>query len=93
MAINVGDAVVKMGLDKTQFDNGMKQVTNDTDARMKRMQTGMRITAIAITAVGLAGLKLVADARKMNASLAQVGITAGKTTPVLAVEEVMGLVG
>ena len=78
--INVGDAVVKLGLDKTQFSNGMKQVSSETDARMKKMQTGMRITAVAITAVGLAGLKLVADARKMNAELAQVAITAGTTT-------------
>jgi len=80
MAINVGDAVVKMGLDKTQFDNGMKQVANDTDARMKKMQHGMRMTGVALAAVGLAGLKLVADARKMNAQLAQVAITAGTTT-------------
>ena len=80
MAINVGDAVVKMGLDKTQFENGMKQVTNETERSAKRMQTGMRIVGAAITAVGIAGLKLVADARKMNAQLAQVAITAGTTT-------------
>ena len=80
MAINVGDAVVKMGLDKTQFQNGMKEVSTETDTRLKKMQTGMRITAIAITAVGAAGLKLVKDARKMNAELGQVAITAGTTT-------------
>ena len=80
MAINVGDAVVKMGLDKTQFENGMKQVSNETERSTKRMQTGMRIVGAAITAVGIAGLKLVADARKMNAELAQVAITAGMTT-------------
>lgn len=78
--INVGDAVVKLGLDKTQFSQGMKQVETDTNTRLKKMQTGMRITAVAITAVGLAGLKLVADALKMNAQLAQVAITAGTTT-------------
>ena len=80
MAIKVGDAVVKMGLDKTQFSQGMKEVSNETDARMKKMQTGMRMTAVAITAVGLAGLKLVADARKMNAELAQVALTTGNST-------------
>lgn len=80
MAINVGDAVVKLGLDKTQFQNGMNQVTNETEKGTQRMQRGMRIVGAAITAVGIAGLKLVADARKMNAQLAQVGITAGKTT-------------
>jgi len=80
MAINVGDAVVKMGLDKTQFQNGMNQVTNETEKSTQRMQRGMRIVGAAITAVGIAGLKLVADARKMNAELAQVGITTGMTT-------------
>ena len=78
--INAGDAVVKLGLDKTQFENGMKQAADKTQQGAQRMQKGMRIAAVAITAVGLAGLKLVADARKMNAQLAQVAITAGHTT-------------
>ena len=77
--ISVGDAVVKLGLDKTQFNEGMRSAGDETDASAKKMQTGMRIAAIAITAVGVAGLKLVADARKLNAELAQVGITVGMT--------------
>lgn len=80
MAINVGDAVVKLGLDKTQFQQGMKQVGTETDAAAKKMQTGMRIVGVAIAAVGIAGLKLVADARKMNAELGQLAITAGMTS-------------
>lgn len=80
MAINVGDAVVKLGLDKTQFSDGMNKVADDTEKGAQRMQKGMRIAAIAITAVGVAGLKLVADARKMNAELGQVAITTGLTT-------------
>ena len=78
--ISVGDAVVKLGLDKTQFEQGMRKAGDETDAAGKRMQTGMRIAAIAITAVGVAGLKLVADARKMNAELGQVAITTGSTS-------------
>ena len=80
MAISVGDAVVKLGLDKTQFTDGMKKVGDETDTHMKRVQSSMRIAAIAITAVGVAGLKLVADARKMNAELGQVSITTGIAT-------------
>ena len=78
--INVGDAVVKLGLDKTKFNEGMRNVGDETDTHMKRVQSSMRIAAIAITAVGIAGLKLVADARKMNAELGQVAITTGLTT-------------
>jgi len=80
MAINVGDAVVKLGLDKTQFTNNMNQVTTETEKSAKRMQTGMRIVAVAITAVGIAGLKMVKDARKMNAELGQIALTADTTT-------------
>jgi len=80
MSISVGDAVVKLGLDKADLNKGMGQVADDTDKSMKRVQSSMRIAAIAITAVGIAGLKLVADARKMNAELGQVAITTGSTT-------------
>ena len=77
MAINVGDAVVKLGLDKTQFNNDMNQVATNTEKSAKRMQNGMRFAAIAITAVGVAGLKMVDSARKMNAELGQSALTAG----------------
>ena len=77
MSIDAGDAVIKMGLDKAQFQQGMNQVTNETTAGMKKMQNSMRIAAVAMTAIGLAALKVVADARKMNAELKQIGITAG----------------
>jgi len=80
MAINVGDAVVKLGLDKTQFNQGMNQVATETEKSAKRMQNGMRIAAVAITAVGVAGLKLVADAKKLNAQLGQIALTTGSTT-------------
>jgi len=78
--ISVGDAVVKLGLDKTKFNEGMRNVADETETSMQRVQKGMRIAAIAITAVGIAGLKLVADARKMNAELGQVSITTGIAT-------------
>jgi len=80
MSISVGDAVVKLGLDKTKFNEGMRSAGDETDAAAKKMQTGMRIAGAAITAVGVAGLKLVADARKMNAELAQTAITTGIST-------------
>jgi len=86
MAINAGDAVVKLGLDKTQFSQGMNKAATDTEKGAQRMQKGMRIAAIAITAVGIAGLKLVADARKMNAELGKVALTTG-----IAAGEMRGL--
>jgi hypothetical protein len=80
MAISVGDAVVKLGLDKTQFTDGMRKVGDETDAAMAKVKTSMRIGGAAILAVGVAGLKLVSDARKMNAELGQIAITTGSTT-------------
>jgi len=79
MSINVGDAVVKLGLDKTQFSQGMETAATDTQKSAKRMQDGMRIAAIAITAVGVAGLLMVKNARKMNAELGKVALTTGYT--------------
>ena len=58
----------------------MKKVGTETDAAMKKVQTGMRIAGVAITAVGVAALKMISDARKMNAALGQVSITTGITT-------------
>jgi len=75
--INVGDAVVKLGLDKTKFNEGMRNVGDETGKSMNRVKDSMRIAAIAITAVGVAGLVLVDKARKMNAELGQVAITTG----------------
>jgi len=80
VSINVGDAVVKLGLDKAQFSEGMKKVGEDTKSSMEKVQTGMRIAGAAMTAVGIAGLKLTADARKMNAQLTQTGLVVGSTT-------------
>lgn len=80
MSINVGDAVVKLGLDKAQFSEGMRKVGEDTKSSMQKVQTGMRIAGAAMTAVGIAGLKLTADARKMNAQLTQTGLVVNATT-------------
>jgi hypothetical protein len=73
MAISVGDCVVKLGLDKTQFNDGMRKVGDEVDTSMGRVKKSTAIAGAAILAVGVAGLKLVADARKMNAELGQVG--------------------
>jgi hypothetical protein len=103
--ISVGDAVVKLGLDISNFKKGMTEAANSTKqslekigaearatakaneeatkniaAGWKKVMEPIRATGIAITAVGVAGLKMVSDARKMNAELAQVGITVGMTT-------------
>lgn len=75
MAISVGDAVIELKLVKTQFEDGFRKVGAEVDKSTREMQKGMRIVGIAITAVSVLGLKMVADARKMNAELGQIGIT------------------
>lgn len=49
-------------------------------AKLKGMSTELRIAGAAMTAVGVAGLKMVSDARKMNAELGQTAITLGVST-------------
>ena len=79
MAISVGDAVIQLKLVKTDFEEGMRKVGAEVDKSAREMQKGMRIVGAAITAVSVVGLKMVGDARKMNAELGQLAITTGLT--------------
>ena len=80
MAISLGDAVLKMGLDKSEFDQSMTDAQRHVKSSAEKMQQGLRIAGAAFIAVGAAGLKLVDSARKMNAQLSQVAIGLGTTT-------------
>lgn len=83
MAISVGDAVIELKLVKTQFEEGFRKIGSEVDKSTREMQKGMRIVGGAITAVSAVGLKLVADARKMNAEFNQMSITTGIATGTL----------
>ena len=58
------------------FSKGVDSASNKVNAMGKQM----KIAAAAITALGVAGLKLVADARKMNAELGVTALNLGITT-------------
>jgi len=72
MAISVGDAVLKLGVDTKDLDRGMKGV----GATFQKHQA---VIGAAFTAIGAAGLKLVDSARKMNAQLGVSALNLGVT--------------
>lgn len=79
MAITVGDALLRMGVNKDQFERDIDGAQKLVKDRMQKMQDGLKIAGAAFTALGAAGLKLAADARKLNADLATTGLTLGAT--------------
>ena len=78
--ISLGDALLKLGVDKTGFDSAMKDVESSVKTAMDKVQTHLKAVGVAFTAVGVAGVKLVSDAKKLNAQLAQTGVTVGVST-------------
>lgn len=50
------------------------------EGRLKGMSTQLRIAGAAMTAVGVAGMKMIADAKKMNAQLGVTALGLGVTT-------------
>ncbi len=73
MAISIGDAVLKLGVDTRGFDKSLQNSQRQVQSAMQKMQKSLMIAGAAFTAVGAAGLKLVDSARKINA---QLGVTA-----------------
>ena len=67
-------------MDTAEFDQSIDESGKGVESAFQGMQGHLRATGIAFTAVGAAGLKLAADARKLNASLGQVGLTIGAST-------------
>lgn len=60
-------------------DEASKQVEGVSKS-LDGMSKQLKIAGAAMTAVGVAGLKMVADAKKLNAELGQTAITLGVTT-------------
>ena len=80
MAITIGDALLRMGVKKDDFERDIDGAQKLVKDRMAKMQDSLKLAGAAFTAVGVAGLKMVADARKINAALETTGVTLGLTT-------------
>lgn len=80
MAISIGDALLKLGVDSKGLDKGMKNAETNVKTASQKMQKSLMIAGAAFTAVGVAGLKLVDSARKMNAQLGVIALNLGITT-------------
>jgi hypothetical protein len=76
MSISIGDCILKIRADKAEFDKSMQEVGQ----QVENMKKGLLVVGTAFTAVGVAGLKMATDFRKMNAELGQIAITTGLTT-------------
>ncbi len=79
MAMNLGDAVLKIKGDTKDLDKSLKGMDTKVKSSMQKMQKSMQAVGIAFTAAGAAGLAFVSSARKMNAQLGQTGLTIGAT--------------
>jgi hypothetical protein len=66
MATEISKLFVTIGAKTEEFEKGIKG-----------MSTQLKVIGAAMTAVGVAGLKMVSDARKLNAQLGQTGLTIG----------------
>jgi len=75
--MDVFTLVGKLALEGSDTVN--KQLT-EQQKHIKNVQKDLKILGAAFTAVGAAGLKMVADARKINSQLGTVAVTTGNTT-------------
>jgi len=80
ISINLGDALLRLGVDKSGLEKGMKDAESSVSSALQKMQGQLKAAGAAFTAVGAAGLALVSGSLKVNASLAQVAITLGTST-------------
>jgi len=70
MAMDLGDAKITI-----QAKDEASAAFSNLQTRLEGMQSSFRKVGIAMTAMGVAGLKLVSDARQLNAQFGQVAIT------------------
>jgi len=80
MSISIGDAILKIGVDKSDFDTAMGQMSANIQSSMQKLQAGFKVGGAALTAFGAAGLKVSDTARELNAQLGQTAITLGVST-------------
>uniref|UniRef100_A0A6M3LZ20 Putative tail protein n=1 Tax=viral metagenome TaxID=1070528 RepID=A0A6M3LZ20_9ZZZZ len=80
MSISIGDAILKVGVDKADFNKSMGDMEKNVQSSMQKVQGGFKVAGAALTAFGVAGLAAVSSARKMNAELGQTALTIGVST-------------
>ena len=80
MAISIGDALLKVGVDTKDLDRGMDQASKNIQQGTDKWKGQLKAAGAAFTAAGVAGLALVASSKKMNASLGMTAKTIGGTT-------------
>lgn len=84
--ISAGDVVVQITGDTKGLDRAMQNSQRNVESATQKMQNSLRRTGIAFTALGVAGLKVVDSARKMNAQLGVTALNLG-----VSAEEMRGL--
>ncbi len=77
MAISIGDALLKLGVDKSDLDKGMREAEQQIDQSAKKMTANFTAVTASLAVLSAAGLKISADAREMSAALAGTAITLG----------------
>ncbi|MDV2988576.1 MAG: phage tail tape measure protein [Dehalogenimonas sp.] len=81
--MNVGEILVKLGVDSSGLDADMKTATdtmsNSVSSAVKGMSDQLKAAGAAFTAVGVAGLSTISSSKEMNAQLGATGITINKT--------------
>jgi len=75
--MEIFNLVGKLGLTGADQVNSELEKTRST---LEKTQHSLKIAGAAFTALGAAGLKMVSDARKMNAELGQTALTLGIST-------------
>lgn len=80
MAINIGDAVVKITGDTKELNTAMGSAQKSVDDSAKKMQSALKGTGIAFTAMGAAGLAIISSTKKINAELGVTALNLGITT-------------
>ena len=71
--ISIGDALLKIGVDKSEVDQGLQSMG-------VQVKDALRVMGASFAAVSVGGLKMDSSIRKWNSSLAGTGITLGMTT-------------
>lgn len=74
MAIKIGDAVLRVSVDKSGFDQGFQQLktkTNDLTSTFNTLRRATMPIGIALTSIGAAGLAFADDVKKANKTLGE----------------------
>jgi len=80
MALKIGDALLHLGIDMGDLETGLKKAESSIETSLKKHQTELRAVGTAMTAVGVASLKMISDSKQLNAQFAQTALTVGVST-------------